>query len=196
MRGGWGGSGALNAEGGARVEPEGFLARSAPPTVVPGDDPTGVECRGVGGTDKVGRPLPKSMRFEFAGLAAPGMGIEVKGPSSRGGGGGMLLCVGTEPAGEGLGVGTDAVDEVDGADDGAGGTGPLFLIRSAAIRTLVGTRFNLMAPPTDDVDVEEDSSLDRDLGALKGEGSVSFAHGDGKGFNGEIIEAEVDKDGM
>jgi len=34
------------------------------------------------------------------------------------------------------------------------------------------------------------------LGGLKGEESVSAAHGDGNGFRGEIIEADVDSDGI
>lgn len=70
------------------------------------------------------------------------------------------------------------------------------MIRSAASRTLVGTRFSLIAPPTDEADVEDESSLDCDLGALNAEESDSAAQGDGKGFRGEIIEAEVDKDGI
>ena len=194
-----GGSGALNAEGGARVEVEGFrarLARSTPLTVLVGDGPAGVDCRGVPGTERVGLPLPKSAKFEDPLRPPLGAGMEAKAPSSRGGGGGMLLEFGKDPAGEGLGVGTDAVDAEDGPEGGDGWTGVLFLIKSAAIRTLVGTRFNLIAPPIDDVDVEEDISLVWDLGGLKGEESVSAAQGDGNGFRGEIIEADVDSDGI
>lgn len=75
--------------------------------------------------------------------------------------------------------------------------GELALIKSAAILTFVGTLLSRMAPlPMDDVEVEEESSEWWDLGGLNGDDSDSAVHGDGRGLRGDIIEAEVESDGM
>jgi len=75
--------------------------------------------------------------------------------------------------------------------------GELALIRSAANLTLVGTLFKRIAPlPIDDVEVDDDNSECCALGGLKGEESESAVHGEGRGFKGEIIDAEVEREGM
>lgn len=59
--------------------------------------------------------------------------------------------MGADPAGLGLGVGTEAVetdDSAEGVDDCVTG---VFFMRSAANRTLVGTRLSRMAPGVDEV---------------------------------------------
>lgn len=70
-----------------------------------------------------------------------------------------------------------------------------FLNRSAAILTLVGTLFNLIAPPAFDEPLVNADSLVELAEGLNAETEVSEAvvHGDGKGLRGETIDADVDK---
>lgn len=70
-----------------------------------------------------------------------------------------------------------------------------FLNRSAAILTLVGTLFNLIAPPAFDEPLVNADSLVELAEGLNAEMEVSEAvvHGDGKGLRGETIDADVDK---
>jgi hypothetical protein len=63
------------------------------------------------------------------------------------------------------------------------------LISSAARRTLVGTRFSLMAPLPDDGVVAE-TSLAAGLNA--DEESELVVHGDGKGLSGDIIDMDAE----
>jgi hypothetical protein len=64
------------------------------------------------------------------------------------------------------------------------------LISSAASRTLVGTRFSLIAP----VELPCDASVFCVVGGLIGDPSEDDDdHGEGSGLRGEIIEADVDK---
>jgi hypothetical protein len=72
--------------------------------------------------------------------------------------------------------------------------GLLFLINSAALRTLVGTLFNLIALLAVDEDWFEDDSLVCGFGGLNGELSLSV-QGEGSGFKGEIIDADVESEG-
>ena len=106
--------------------------------------------------------------------------------------------LGNEPAGLGLGVGTEAVvaaDDPDGGETCPGAEGEVALSSSAAILTLVGTRFNLIAPPPEDDDMDDERSTACDRGGLNGLESDSVGHGEGNGFRGEIIDAEVERDG-
>jgi hypothetical protein len=82
----------------------------------------------------------------------------VNGPNSRLlWGGGTLLGVGTEPAGDGFGVGTEPVDVLlelgvrSGWTNCTGGDSVTLglLINSVASLTLVGTRLRRIAPPAD-----------------------------------------------
>jgi hypothetical protein len=104
----------LNEDGGARVDNDGIRPDSgglvAP---VVGDTPSVLETvregTGVAGTEIVGRPLPISM---VAGALIFGVvsGRDANGPSSRGACVGIVFGVGTEPTGEGFGVGTEVVE--------------------------------------------------------------------------------------
>jgi hypothetical protein len=124
-------------------------------------------------------------------------GSDVNSPNWRDGGGGIWVSLGSDPDGLGLGVGIEVLDEVElsDVDFATLWAGEGALIRSAAIRTLAGTRFNLMAPPAELEPTDGDVSLGWGLGALNGEDVDSTVHGDGSGLSGDIIDAEVDRDG-
>lgn len=110
--------------------------------------------------------------------------------------------MGTDPTGDGFGVATVAPELVPVPDEGVlfccgGGDKEafgLFFINSVANFTLVGTRFNRMAPPADEGVVTDEASLAWLLGGLNGDESEAEVHGEGKGFSGETMEAEDDSD--
>lgn len=113
---------------------------------------------------------------------APG-GREVEGPSVN-----LRLALKaetrSESAGEGLGVETDAA-EPGLSVKGRGGVWD-DLIRSAANRTLVGTRLRRIAEPV----VEAGSK------AVPCCPPGISDHGEGRGFSGEINDAEVESEGV
>lgn len=122
------------------------------------------------------------MRLVTAAESAPG-GNVANGPSA-------YLRVALKPdarsesAGEGFGVETEA-DELGVSLKGSGGVCD-DLMRSAANRTLVGTRLRRRADgAADDGSVDVPSLPPGD----------SF-HGEGSGFSGEIMDAEVERDGV
>ena len=102
---------------------------------------------------------------------------------------------GTELAGDGFGVGTDADDVCElGGDVCDIGRDAVFgcFISSAASLTLVGTRVRRIAL---EVGVPN-MSLGRLFGELRRfERSEKEVHGEGRGFRGEIIEADVVSEG-
>ncbi len=116
----------MKAEGEARLAVDMRRDRSSAPAGTGiTDGPMSVRLRfldaiGVPGTDKDGRPLPSTIGDE-AGTRAVDGGMDAKGPKSLATGGGILPAVIAEPAGDGVGVGTDAEA---GAEPSAGGLVP------------------------------------------------------------------------
>lgn len=121
-------------------------------------------------------------RDPIAAESAPG-GSEADGPRANF----LLSVLGlSSSAGEGFGVGTDVV-ELGVSTCCKGGVCEADLIKSAANRTLVGTRVRRMAP--DDPEGDETSP------AIAGCPPAISVQGEGRGFKGDIMEAEVESVG-
>jgi len=187
--------GALNADGGARADVDAFRGRSEAGERRPvGEEPP---C-GVAGTDKVDRTA--AVLVDSRATVDAGRAVWIPDCNWT-----LLISLGGSmrpasglPEDPVLGVGTDPEAEVELLEvvPAMFDMGELALIRSAAILTLVGTLFRRIAPlPIDEVDADDDNTGWCGLGGLNGDESESAVHGEGSGFRGEIMDADVDREG-